>query len=119
MQYQPAPNGSLLTPPDSRATLKPPSSRRVLARALELARAAVQLDSINEDPYGAVLAYSRSVALLREIMERLRREEDGTKLTGRRIGRRRSVAAYEKEVRRLKAIVSSLVRFFPWLGVID
>lgn len=41
-----------------------PSSRRALTRALELARQAVQLDSTNEDPYGAVMAYGKSVALL-------------------------------------------------------
>lgn len=81
-----------------------PSSRRALTRALELAREAVQLDATNDDPHAAVIAYGRSVALLSEVMERVRRGEDTT--DGRRKnGRRRSVVAQEEEVRRLKSIV--------------
>jgi hypothetical protein len=81
-----------------------PSSRRALTRALELAREAVQLDATNDDPHAAVIAYGRSVALLSEVMERVRRGEDSTE--GRRKnGRRRSVVAQEEEVRRLQAIV--------------
>lgn len=81
-----------------------PSSRRALTRALELAREAVQLDATNDDPHAAVIAYGRSVALLSEVMERVRRGEDTT--DGRRNnGRRRSVVAQEEEVRRLKSIV--------------
>ncbi|KAI9572781.1 hypothetical protein HD554DRAFT_2202639 [Boletus coccyginus] len=80
-----------------------PSSRRALTRALELAREAVQLDATNDDPHAAVIAYGRSVALLSEVMERVRRGEDTT--DGRRNnGRRRSVVAQEEEVRRLKSI---------------
>jgi hypothetical protein len=83
-----------------------PSSRRALTRALELAREAVQLDATNDDPHAAVIAYGRSVALLSEVMERVRRGEDTT--DGRRKnGRRRSVVAQEEEVRRLKSIVCS------------
>jgi hypothetical protein len=81
-----------------------PSSRRALTRALELAREAVQLDSTNEDPEAAVQAYAQSVALLSEVMERVRRGEDTT--DSRRGRRRRSVAAQEEEVRRLQNIVS-------------
>lgn len=81
-----------------------PSSRRALTRALELAREAVQLDATNDDPHAAVIAYGRSVALLSEVMERVRRGEDSS--DGRRKnGRRRSVVAQEEEVRRLKSIV--------------
>ena len=81
-----------------------PSSRRALTRALELAREAVQLDATNDDPHAAVIAYGRSVALLSEVMERVRRGED-TSDGRRRNGRRRSVVAQEEEVRRLKSIV--------------
>ena len=55
-----------------------PSSRKALTKALELAREAVRLDSTNDDPYGAVMAYARSVALLSEVMERVMRGEDST-----------------------------------------
>ncbi|KAF9229516.1 hypothetical protein BS17DRAFT_799038 [Gyrodon lividus] len=80
-----------------------PSSRRALTRALELAREAVQLDATNDDPHAAVIAYGRSVALLSEVMERVRRGEDSSE--GRRKnGRRRSVVAQEEEVRRLQSI---------------
>lgn len=84
-----------------------PSSRRALTRALELAREAVRLDSTNDDPYGAVMAYAKSVALLSEVMERVMRGEDSTER--RRNGRRRSVVAQEEEVRRLKSIVSRML----------
>jgi hypothetical protein len=100
------PDRLLLSPPEPRATGARPSSRRALTRALELAREAVKLDSTNDDPYGAVMAYGRSVALLSEVMERVRRGEDSTESTRRRNGRRRSVVAQEEEVRRLKTIVS-------------
>ncbi|KAF8559277.1 hypothetical protein OG21DRAFT_1503178 [Imleria badia] len=80
-----------------------PSSRRALTRALELAREAVQLDATNDDPHAAVIAYGRSVALLSEVMERVRRGED-TSDGRKKNGRRRSVVAQEEEVRRLKSI---------------
>ena len=86
-----------------------PSSRRALTAALELAQEAVRLDTTNDDPIGAIQAYSRSVALLSEVMERVMRGEE-TSDSGkdrRRSGRRRSVVAKEEEVRRLKSIVSS------------
>lgn len=92
-----------------------PSSRRALTAALELAKAAVQLDATNDDPHGAVLAYAKSVQLLGEVMERVMRGEDASghghagSADGderRKGGRRRSVVAKEEEVRRLKAIVS-------------
>jgi hypothetical protein len=74
---------------------------------LELAREAVKLDSTNADPYGAVIAYGQSVALLSDVMERVRRGEDSTESSNRRRnGRRRSVVAQEEEVKRLKSIVS-------------
>ena len=82
-----------------------PSSRRALTRALELAREAVRLDSTNDDPYAAVVAYGRSVALLSEVMERVIRGEDNSDSNKKRNGRRRSVVAQEEEVRRLRSIV--------------
>ena len=82
-----------------------PSSRRALTKALELAREAVKLDSTNDDPFGAVVAYGKSVALLSKVMERVMSGEDSTDSIRRRGGRRRSVVAQEEEVRRLKAIV--------------
>ena len=82
-----------------------PSSRRALTRALELAREAVRLDSTNDDPYAAVVAYGKSVALLSEVMERVIRGEESTDSTRRRNGRRRSVVAQEEEVKRLRSIV--------------
>jgi hypothetical protein len=105
-RYQAVMPDRLLSPSDPRPR---PSSRRALTKALELAREAVKLDSTNNDPYGAVVAYGRSVALLSEVMERVRRGEDSTESSNRRrSGRRRSVVAQEEEVRRLKSIVSVL-----------
>lgn len=105
------PDRLLLSPsaPRSANTERRPSSRSALTRALELARQAVQLDSTNDDPYGAVQAYGRSVALLSEVMERVMRGEDSSENGRRRNGRRRSVVAQEEEVRRLKAIVSLFI----------
>ncbi|KDQ63840.1 hypothetical protein JAAARDRAFT_29888 [Jaapia argillacea MUCL 33604] len=92
-------------PPEPKPTTAPrPSSRRALTRALELAREAVKLDSTNDDPHGAIIAYGKSVALLNEVMERVMRGEDSTESHRRRNGRRRSVVAQEEEVRRLKSI---------------
>ena len=82
-----------------------PSSRRALTKALELAREAVKLDSTNDDPYGAVVAYGKSVALLSKVMERVINGEESHESVRRRGGRRRSVVAQEEEVRRLRAIV--------------
>lgn len=97
-------------PPSDRrpSSERRPSSRSALTKALELARQAVQLDSKNDDPYGAVLAYSKSVALLSEVMERVMRGEDSSESHRRGNGRRRSVVAQEEEVKRLKSIVSSV-----------
>ncbi|KAK7058775.1 hypothetical protein VNI00_001399 [Paramarasmius palmivorus] len=98
-------NSQLLAPPSDQPTHRPPSSRRALTRALELARQAVQLDSTNDNPELAVQAYGKSVALLSEVMERVRRGEDSTEISGRkRNGRRRSVVAQEEEIRRLQNI---------------
>lgn len=91
-------------PPTEQRSEQKPSSRRALTRALELAREAVQLDSTNDNPEAAVNAYAQSVALLSEVMERVRRGEDAN--DSRRRQRRRSVAAQEEEVRRLQNIVS-------------
>lgn len=104
------PDRLLLSPPGARSTEQRPSSRRALTKALELARQAVQLDSTNDDPYGAVQAYGRSVALLSEVMERVMRGEDSSESHRRSNGRRRSVGAQEDEVKRLKSIVSSMIR---------
>jgi hypothetical protein len=59
------------------------------------------------------MAYGRSVALLSEVMERVRKGEDSTEPRKKNNGRRRSVVAQEEEVRRLKSIVSS-----PLIGTI-
>ncbi|KAI0670069.1 hypothetical protein C8Q78DRAFT_1146204 [Trametes maxima] len=92
------PDRLLLAPNvDPRPSGQRPSSRRALTRALELAREAVRLDSTNDDPDGAVMAYARSVALLSEVMERVMRGEDSTESSKRRNGRRRSVVAQEEE----------------------
>ncbi|KAJ7900068.1 hypothetical protein B0H14DRAFT_2331090 [Mycena olivaceomarginata] len=104
----PDPSPNQLTVPDTRESRQEPripSSRRALTRALELAREAVQLDSTNEEPQAAVMAYGRSVALLSEVMERVRRGEDSTESRSRRNnGRPRSAVAQEEEVRRLQNI---------------
>jgi hypothetical protein len=97
---------SSLAPQISNRSEHRPSSRRALTRALELAREAVQLDSTNDNPVAAVNAYAQSVALLSEVMERVRNGEDSTDSPRRR--QRRSVSAQEKEVRRLQNIVSNL-----------
>jgi hypothetical protein len=94
-----------------------PSSRRALTKALELAREAVKLDSTNDDPYGAVVAYGKSVALLSKVMERVMSGEDSNDSVRRRGGRRRSVVAQEEEVRRLKAIVR--LAYHPLSPLID
>ncbi|THH21472.1 hypothetical protein EW146_g70 [Bondarzewia mesenterica] len=98
------PDRLLLSPPEQSSAEPRPSSRRALTKALELAREAVKLDSTNDDPYGAVVAYGKSVALLSKVMERVMRGEDSTESHRRRGGRRRSVVAQEEEVKRLKAI---------------
>jgi hypothetical protein len=96
-------------PPTRQSDGRTPSSRSALTKALELAREAVQLDSMNDNPEAAVAAYGRSVALLSEVMERVRRGDDSATEPRRRNGRRRSVVAQEEEVRRLQNIVSSLI----------
>lgn len=103
---RPSNRRSSLAPQNSNRSEHRPSSRRALTRALELAREAVQLDSTNDNPVAAVNAYAQSVALLSEVMERVRNGEDSTDSNRRR--QRRSVSAQEKEVRRLQNIVSSL-----------
>lgn len=102
------PDRLLLSPSEAKPLNQArPSSRKTLTRALELAREAVRLDSTNDDPYGAIVAYGKSVTLLHEVMERVLRGEDGSDNSHRRhSGRRRSIVAQEEEVRRLKSIVS-------------
>lgn len=75
-----------------------------MTAALELAQEAVRIDSAGDEPLAAIAAYGKSVALLSEVMERVMRGEGAER---RRAGvRRRSDAAREDEVRRLKSIVS-------------
>jgi hypothetical protein len=62
---------------------------------------------MNDNPEAAVQAYGRSVALLSEVMERVRRGEESTESHRRR--RRRSVAAQEEEIRRLQNIVGEVL----------
>lgn len=103
--YSP-PRGQPPQTPSSASSTRPPSSRRALTAALELAQEAVRIDSAGEEPLAAIAAYGKSVALLSEVMERVMRGEGAER---RRTGvRRRSDAAREDEVRRLKSIVSDL-----------
>ncbi|KAG9073955.1 hypothetical protein FS749_014532, partial [Ceratobasidium sp. UAMH 11750] len=89
-------------PPQTPSSTRPPSSRRALTAALELAQEAVRIDSSGTEPLAAIAAYGKSVALLNEVMERVMRGEGADR---RRSGvRRRSDAAREDEVRRLKSI---------------
>ncbi|CAE6462198.1 unnamed protein product [Rhizoctonia solani] len=84
------------------SSTRPPSSRRALTAALELAQEAVRIDSAGEEPLAAIAAYGKSVTLLKEVMDRVMRGEGAER---RRAGvRRRSDAAREDEVRRLKSI---------------
>lgn len=84
------------------------SSKRALTEALRLAQEAVLLDSQNDDPIAAFRAYSRSVTLLGEVMERvIRGDQDGD--LRRRSNRVQNEMAREEEARRLRNIVSSLV----------
>jgi len=101
-----------LEPESTSSRPRQPSSRRALTRALELAREAVELDSTNDNPEAAVAAYGRSVALLSEVMERVRRGEDSTESSRRRSGRKRTAEAQEEEVARLQTIVSCHQRSF-------
>lgn len=104
------PDRLLLSPTEPSSSERRPSSKSALTKALALARQAVQLDANNDDPEGALLAYSKSVALLSEVMDRVMRGED-TETSRRRGGRRRSVVAQEEEVRRLKNIVRTPIPF--------
>ncbi|KAJ7737322.1 hypothetical protein B0H16DRAFT_105837 [Mycena metata] len=121
----PPPPSILRPPPDdqpeqSHRELRVPritSSRRALTRALELAREALQLDSTNEEPEAAVIAYGRSLALIGEVIERIRRGEDSTE-TRRRNGRPRSALAQEEEVRRLQNIYDTYADRINILSII-
>ncbi|KII87624.1 hypothetical protein PLICRDRAFT_30247 [Plicaturopsis crispa FD-325 SS-3] len=53
---------------DSESTI---ATRVALTRALSLARLAVHLDGLNEDPHGAIDAYSRSTTFIAQVIERL------------------------------------------------
>ena len=86
---------------DSQATLQRSSPRRALTRALELAREAVRLDSTNADPASTIRAYSLSVALLDEVIERRKRGPEHTA----RSGRSSNAVSREEEINRLKKIV--------------
>ncbi|KAG9122655.1 hypothetical protein FRC07_000873, partial [Ceratobasidium sp. 392] len=89
-------------PPQTLSSTRPPSSRHVLTAALELAQEAVRIDSSGTEPLAAIAAYSKSVALLNEVMERVMRGEEADR---HKSGvRRRSNAAREDEARRLKLI---------------
>ncbi|PPQ70747.1 hypothetical protein CVT24_000858 [Panaeolus cyanescens] len=109
------PDRGLLSPPTEQTHRSEhrPSSRRALTRALELAREAVQLDANNDNPEAAVSAYAQSVALLSEVMERVRNGDDGS-----RRSRRRSVAAQEEEIRRLKSIYDTYADRMAMLSLI-
>lgn len=78
-------------------------SSPALIRALDFAREAVQIDSINDDPVAAVSAYTRSLWLLNQVLERVRNSENTTVSLRRRS---RSSIFQEKDIRRLEKIVS-------------
>jgi hypothetical protein len=98
---RPSTISTLPSPRSPPRTTPRPSSRRALIAALQLAQEAVQLDSDGDDPHAAVAAYSRSVSLLNEVMERVMVGE-GSEGSGRPS---RTLTAREEEVRRLKSIV--------------
>ena len=54
-------------------TITKRSGRRTVADALALARSAVELDTRNTDPLGALVAYIESTRLIRRILARLER----------------------------------------------
>ena len=70
-----------------------------LVRALHLARQAVQLDSENNNPHGAVLAYSESVALLDEVIGALSEGRGGEGMEAHK---------REEEIKRVETIVSTI-----------
>ncbi|KAI9450287.1 hypothetical protein F5148DRAFT_1290923 [Russula earlei] len=59
--------------PSTRPSSPPRSWRRTVADALALAQSAVELDSKDTDPKGALAAYAESVRRLRCILARLER----------------------------------------------
>lgn len=60
-------------PPPRTSTIQTRSWRRTVADALALAQSAVELDSKDTDPLGALAAYTESVRRLRGILARLQR----------------------------------------------
>jgi len=79
-----------------------PSTRSILFRAMELARQAVHLDTTNDDPQGAIIAYGESVQLLDEVMIRVINTGQGDSRPNAR-----SREIQEEEVRRLRSIYDS------------
>jgi hypothetical protein len=84
------------SPPDTPRQTR--SWRRTVADALAFAQSAVELDSKNTDPMGALVAYTESVRHLRRILARLERH------------------GAHAEASRLAAIVRSPI-FFPLIRV--
>ncbi|KAJ6478083.1 hypothetical protein C8R47DRAFT_1323153 [Mycena vitilis] len=68
------------TPPSNLSVSNSALSRSALALALDLARAAVQLDATTEQPQAAIATYGRSVALLREVIASTAEEEEVRRL---------------------------------------
>lgn len=81
------------------------SSRTVLTRSLGFAREAVLFDSYNDDR--ALVLYEKSVALLREVMERVMKDEDNRRGSDR--GRILDLQAQNEDLRRLQSIVSTIM----------
>ncbi|KAJ7261156.1 hypothetical protein C8J57DRAFT_1337226 [Mycena rebaudengoi] len=79
------------------------SFRRIMTRALELAREAVQIDSTNQDPAAAVQKYGTSVALLAQFLLHLRRGGETASYPGRK-RRNWSLVTQEEEIRRIQSI---------------
>lgn len=75
-----------------------PSIRQTLTTSLELAKQAVLLDCSNGNPEEIVAAYTRSMALLSEVIERI---------SSKPYEGRNAAAELEEELRRLQTIVSA------------
>ncbi|KAF8334004.1 uncharacterized protein EI90DRAFT_3050620 [Cantharellus anzutake] len=85
-------SGQTLTSPP-RSSSRSSRPQKALIAALQLAQEAVQLDSSGGNPFAAVKAYARSVALLSDVMEKAVNGDHS-----------QSLASREEEVRKLRSI---------------
>jgi len=102
-------------PTDESPSDSKPSFHRTITTALELAGEAVRLDTVGDEPIGAIQAYSRGVALLNESIELVRDGKDTNESRGGRHGGwSKSVVTKEEQLQRLKSIVCPL-HFCRWI----